>query len=108
VRGNNDGEWNLKATVEEFGEFYNNIAGLEFEDSNVAVYHGTEEEIADGLVESGKYDYVLRGHTHEKKLREVGDTVEVNPGGIPVPFAPEEFHVATLELPEGEIEFHEL
>ncbi|MFB6190700.1 MAG: metallophosphoesterase [Candidatus Nanohaloarchaea archaeon] len=108
VRGNNDGEWNLKSTVEEFGEFFNSIAELEFENSRVAVYHGTEEELADALVRSGKYDYVLRGHTHEKKLRETEETVEINPGGIPVPFAQEELHVATLELPEGEIEFHEL
>lgn len=108
VRGNNDGEWDLKKTVEEFGEFYNNIAELEFENSLVAVYHGTEEELVSALVESGKYDYVLRGHTHEKNLREEDETVEINPGGIAVPFAPGSFHVATLELPEGEIQFHEV
>lgn len=108
VRGNNDGEWNLKSTVERFGEFHNNVAELELKDSLVAVYHGTEEEIADALVESGRYDYVLRGHTHEKGLREVGETVEVNPGGIELPDQDERFHVATLELPSGELEFHEV
>ncbi|MFB6147660.1 MAG: metallophosphoesterase [Candidatus Nanohaloarchaea archaeon] len=108
VRGNNDGEWKLKSTVEEFGEFYNNVAELDIEGEKLAVYHGTEEEIADALVESGEYDYVLRGHTHEKKLRESGDTVEINPGGIELPGEDEEFHVATLELPEGKIEFHEV
>jgi len=106
VRGNNDGEWNLKQTVMEFGEFHNNIAELEFDGNNVAVYHGTEEEIVEALVSSGEYDYVLRGHTHEKKLREENGTIEINPGGIPVPFAEENFHVATLSLDSDEIEFH--
>lgn len=108
VRGNNDGEWNLKQTVEEFGEFYNNIAELELSGNAIAVYHGTEEEIVESLVESGNYDYVLRGHTHEKKLDEREGTIEINPGGISVPFAEEDFHVATLDLESGEIELHEV
>jgi len=108
VRGNNDGEWNLKQTVEEFGEFYNNVAELTIEDREVAVYHGTEEELAESLVESGKYDYVFRGHTHEKKLREVNETIELNPGGIKLPEQEEEFHVATVDLQEMEIEFHRI
>ncbi len=106
VRGNNDGEWNLKATVEEFGEFFNNVAELEFEGERIAIYHGTDEEIADSLLECGEYDYVFRGHTHTKKLRENGDTVEVNPGGIHVPWDEEALHVAVLDLETGEIEFH--
>lgn len=106
VRGNNDGEWNLKQTVEEFGEFYNNLAELEFEGKEIAVYHGTEEEIVDALVESGKYDYVFRGHTHEKNLREYEATIEINPGGIQFPDQKEVFHVAILNLDSGDIQFH--
>jgi len=106
VRGNNDGEWNLKEKVNDFGTFYNNIAELEMEGNKIAIYHGTEEEIADGLVESGNYDYVLRGHTHEKNLGEAEGTIEINPGGIAVPFAEEEFHVAILNIETGEIDFH--
>lgn len=104
VRGNNDGEWNLKQTVERFGHFYNNIAELEFEGLSFVVYHGTEEEIVEGLLERD-YDYVLRGHTHERKLEEYGDTVEVNPGGIRLPGQEEEFSVAVLDTETGDIEF---
>jgi putative phosphoesterase len=106
VRGNNDGEWDLKSVVEGFGEFYNNLAELEFDGRSFAVYHGTEEEIADSMVKSGEYDYVLRGHTHEKNLREHGRTIEINPGGIELPGQDEVFHVVILNLGSEDIEFH--
>ncbi|MFB6115108.1 MAG: metallophosphoesterase [Candidatus Nanohalobium sp.] len=127
VRGNNDGEWNLKETVEEFGNFYNNIAELEVEgeDSSekesfseqrsqendaalsICVYHGTEEEIVEGLVRKD-YDFVFRGHTHEKKISEHSGTVELNPGGIELPGQDEKFHVATLDTETREVEFHRI
>lgn len=107
VRGNNDGEWNLKKTVEEFGKFYNNIAELDFTGKSIAVYHGTEEEIVDGLIEEN-YDFIFRGHTHQKKLEKHGDATEVNPGGIKLPGQDEDFHFATVDLEEDEIEFHEV
>ncbi|MFB6181039.1 MAG: metallophosphoesterase [Candidatus Nanohalobium sp.] len=105
IRGNNDGEWNLKETVEEFGEFYNNIAELEFGGRKIAAYHGTEEEVVESLVDSEKYDYVLRGHTHERKLERKNDTVEINPGGIRLPGQKESFHIAVLDIESGEVEF---
>ncbi|QGA80299.1 metallophosphoesterase [Candidatus Nanohalobium constans] len=107
VRGNNDGEWSLKETVEQFGEFYNNIADLEFSGKKIAVYHGTEEEIVEGLVEKD-YDYVFRGHTHRKKVESHGDTTELNPGGIKLLGQEEEFNFAVVDLEEDEIGFHEI
>ncbi|MFB6099876.1 MAG: metallophosphoesterase [Candidatus Nanohalobium sp.] len=108
VRGNNDGEWGLKSKVETFGNFYNNIAELKFDGSEIAVYHGTEEEMVDAMVESGEYDYVFRGHTHEKKVREVDGTVEINPGGVRLPWQEERIHTVILDLESGEFEFHRL
>jgi putative phosphoesterase len=108
VRGNNDGEWSLKDTVEDFGEWLGNIGELEFSGIRFAVYHGTDEEIADSLTRSDKYDYVLRGHTHRKKVKEVGETVELNPGGVKLPFQKEGLHVITMDLETGEFEFHKL
>lgn len=108
VRGNNDGEWDLKSTVEEFGNFYNNVVELVFSGRSIAVYHGTEEEIVDGLVKCGEYDYVFRGHTHEKKVREIEGTVEINPGGVKLPFQEEKLHVVILDLESGEFDFHKI
>jgi len=107
VRGNNDGEWDLKPVVEDFGSFYNNIAEMEFGSVSIAVYHGTEESIVEGLIEKD-YDYVFRGHTHEKKVEEHSETIELNPGGIKLPGQEEVFHVATLNLENREIEFHRI
>lgn len=110
VRGNNDGEWKLKETVEDFGTWMGNVGELEFRDLEFAVYHGTDEEITAGLRESGKYDYVLRGHTHRKKVRESenGRTVELNPGGVKLPFQEEKLHVIVMDPDSGEFEFHRL
>ena len=108
VRGNNDGEWSLKETVEEFGEWMGNIGELNLKENEIAVYHGTDEEIADSLTSSGKYDYVFRGHTHRKKVKEVGETIEINPGGVKLPFQEEGLHVVVLDLETGEFEFHGL
>lgn len=105
VRGNNDGEWNLKETVEEFGNFYNNIAEIQIDGLSIAVYHGTEEEIVEGLIEKD-HDFVFRGHTHLKKISEHSGTVELNPGGIKLPDQDEEFHIATLDTETREIELH--
>lgn len=104
VRGNNDGEWNLKETVEEFGDFYNNVAELEFEGDEIAAYHGTEEQIVEALV-SMDYDYVLRGHTHKRKKKLHGETIEINPGGIELPGQDECFSVAIIDLEKGDIDF---
>ena len=104
VRGNNDGEWNLKETVEEFGEFYNNVAELELGGKNIAVYHGTEEQIVEALV-SMDYDYVLRGHTHKRKKKLHSDTIEINPGGIKIPGQDEDFSIAVINLETGDVDF---
>lgn len=104
VRGNNDGEWDLKSTIDTFGDFYNNIMELEIEGLEVAVYHGTEEEVVEGLIQKN-YDYVFRGHTHERKLEEHEDTVEVNPGGIELPGQEENFSVAILDTENEEVTF---
>lgn len=105
VRGNNDGEWNLKNVVEGFGEFHNNIMEMKVDGLKISAYHGTEEQIVEGLVEKD-YDYVFRGHTHERKLENHGDAVEVNPGGIALPEQEEGFSVAVLDTDEKEVEFH--
>jgi putative phosphoesterase len=97
VRGNNDGEWALANTVDDFGSYLGECGDLTLDGVDIAVYHGTSEQLREGLADSGTYDYVFHGHTHERTVATHGDTVRLNPGGLPIPGADDAFHVATLD-----------
>ncbi|WP_416838603.1 metallophosphoesterase [Haloferax sp. DFSO52] len=105
VRGNNDGEWKLREIVESFGTYHDDFAHLTLGGTDVAVYHGTEAGLVDALVESGSYDYVLRGHTHRRTFEQRNGTVHINPGGLPISGADELFHVAVIDLETGDVSF---
>jgi len=108
VRGNNDGEWALADAVAAFGTYCGEMAALELGGADVAVYHGTAEPIVDALIASGRYDYVCRGHTHERVIEERDGTVHVNPGGLPIEGADDRFHVATIDTESGRVEHHRI
>lgn len=106
VKGNNDGEWMLKERVEEIGVFLGEQGEIESNGKKIGVYHGTEESIVKSMIESERYDYILRGHTHEEGVNEYGKTVELNPGGISIPGSESDFHVAIVDLQKDEVKFH--
>jgi len=111
VRGNNDGEWALSKTVDEFGTYMGDCGRLTVDGVSIAVYHGTNKLLREALVDSGEYDYVLHGHTHERTLEARNGTVRVNPGGLPIPGSDDTFHVATLDTEQSGTEaitHHEL
>jgi putative phosphoesterase len=108
VRGNNDGEWSLSETIEEFGTYHGESAHLLLDGRDVAVYHGTSEQLVDALCACGEYDYVVRGHTHERTREDRDGTVHINPGGLPFPGADDEYHVAVLDTDSGDVTFHEV
>ena len=97
VRGNNDGEWALATVVREFGTYLGECGELTLGETSIAVYHGTNKLLREALAESGSYDYVFHGHTHERAIEDYGETVLVNPGGLPIEGADEEFSVAVLD-----------
>ncbi|WEL18169.1 ICC-like phosphoesterase [Halorhabdus sp. SVX81] len=108
VRGNNDGEWALADTVAEFGTYLGEMGELTFDGVDFAVYHGTSDAIVDALVESGSYDYVLHGHTHERVREERDGTVRLNPGGMPIPQAPASQAAVVVDTESGDIDAFEL
>jgi putative phosphoesterase len=108
VRGNNDGEWNLQTVVDSFGTYHGESAALSFDGTEIAVYHGTSEQVVDALVGCGDYDYVFRGHTHQRVDEEREGTVHVNPGGLPIPGADDTYHVATLDVASDDLTFYEV
>ncbi|MUV58197.1 metallophosphoesterase family protein [Halogeometricum sp. CBA1124] len=108
VRGNNDGEWALENVVDSFGTYHGECATFEFDGVAVAAYHGTSETLVDGLVDSESYDYVFRGHTHQRTYDEREGTVHVNPGGLPIPGADDTYHVALLDTEADDVAFYEV
>ncbi len=110
ARGNNDGEWALAQTVEEFGTYFGEMGALTLDGAAVAVYHGTSLELVDALVGCGDYDYVLHGHTHQRAHEADAGTVRINPGGIGISTDDESEPPAgvILDTDTGEVSFHDL
>lgn len=101
VRGNNEGEPALWRAAADLGTHHADAAALDLGGRAVALYHGTSAVLVDALVDSGDYDYVCHGHTHERAAEARGGTVRVNPGGLPIPGADDAFGVAWVELDAG-------
>src|SRR5215208_6465820 len=82
ILGNND----LK--VEELTNAFDKIGGqlkgefceMEQDDLIFAIYHGTNLRRKETLIQSGRYDVVVCGHTHKVQNKKVGKTLVVNPG----------------------------
>jgi putative phosphoesterase len=82
IFGNNDGDkYLLMQKFREIdAELHGNFMKVEADGLNIAVYHGTYAEITESLIESGRYDVVVTGHTHETVNKTVGETLVINPG----------------------------
>ncbi len=79
IFGNNDGERNmLKVSYEELCVL-EDFKELEVNGIKIAVIHGTTDALVDALRNSGKYDVVIRGHTHQMNVLN-GKTMVINPG----------------------------
>lgn len=57
----------------DFGEI--GAGGLSF-----ALYHGVNQNFLAGLVQSGKYDFVITGHTHSAVIQRETHCILLNPG----------------------------
>jgi putative phosphoesterase len=69
VLGNNDGEKGLllKAFLEIGGELKGELGEMHVDDIKIGIYHGTSAEIKRRLVESGRYNIIVCGHTHKRE-----------------------------------------
>jgi len=84
VWGNNEGERPyFLETARKFGvEIAGEAAELDVAGRKVALYHGTSPILLRALVESGLYDLVVYGHTHQAVMERCGRTLVVNPGEL--------------------------
>ncbi len=82
VLGNNDlDKQGLTSAFEKIGgELRGEICEIEEDNLLIGVYHGTDFRKRDALIQSGKYDVVVYGHTHKIDNKIVGNTMVINPG----------------------------
>lgn len=86
LRGNNEGEFKLALDALE-GEvtFYPSPAETWLGDRRTLLFHGfgslaLTRKVAHLLAETGDYEVVLYGHTHEVEVARVGSALVLNPG----------------------------
>lgn len=84
VLGNNDGSQYLLTktalTIVEHFTLFDIIGHVDLDDFKIAFTH--QEEVADGLTATRKYDLVCFGHSHEYKLEDRDGVIFLNPGEI--------------------------
>lgn len=93
VRGNNDGE--LLGIVNVFKEienavFFNEFGRVVIDSTEIGIYHGTNSELSDTLIQSQIFDLLILGHTHVRRIDKIGKTLVLNPGTLNKNFFPKE------------------
>lgn len=85
VLGNNEGDYRMlfKKNAElsnpvRFADV--SVMELSIEVKKIAVYHGHDSHILDGLILSDKYMAVFTGHTHVVRNKKESDVLVLNPG----------------------------
>jgi putative phosphoesterase len=104
VYGNNDGERaGLKKKCQELGfDEIQDTLTFEFAGKLFFVNHGTRSNIIEQAASEQIYDYILHGHTHEKRNEQRGRSRIINPGAL---FSAQEYSVAFLEPESGALEY---
>ena len=77
IYGNNDGERLLFQQLSN-SRIFTQPYILVLAGKKIVIMH--EHHVADALADSGHYDMVVYGHTHEPDIRKRGNTLIVNPG----------------------------
>ncbi len=79
VFGNNDGERVLlKKKYQE--RIYTQPYRFSLNNRRIVLMH--EPDVVDALADSGHFDLVIYGHTHEPVIRKAGNTLVINPGEV--------------------------
>lgn len=79
--GNNDGDPNTLAKFfDGIGKFHGYVADIQLHNKRIGITHGHLPHLKELLVENGKFDVVITGHTHQKVEDHKGSTLLINPG----------------------------
>jgi putative phosphoesterase len=110
----------ISTTNKEFIENMKESLTITLEGKRIGVFHGSLTDGLNGRVYPDteileedrnrykEYDYVILGHTHYRMVKYIGSTMIINPGSIGQPRDRNGFSFAILNIPNGEIIFHEI
>jgi uncharacterized protein len=85
VFGNNDGDHEL--LKKRFSEttnctIHDQFTTVTIEGYRIALLHGTETELLSTIIESGHFNAVIHGHSHNRSIEFKGKTLAINPGEL--------------------------
>jgi len=85
VFGNNDGDHEL--LKKRFSEttnctIHDRFATVEVEDYRIALLHGEQTELLNAIINSGYFNAVIHGHSHNKSTEKKDKTLAINPGEL--------------------------
>ena len=82
VFGNNDAERDLlRRNFNEIGvEIRGRFAEININGLKIALLHGEEMELLNSLLNTGSYDVVVYGHTHQSEIKRKNRVLAINPG----------------------------
>jgi len=85
VLGNNDGDHELlkkRFNETENCTVHDRFAAITVEGYRIALLHGDETELLCTLIDSGYFNAVIYGHSHNRSIEHRGKTLAVNPGEL--------------------------
>ena len=85
VFGNNDGDHEL--LKKRFSEttnctIHDRFTQVTIEGYRIALLHGHETELLSAIIDSGYFNAVIHGHTHNMSIERKGKTLAINPGEL--------------------------
>lgn len=85
VFGNNDGDHEL--LKKRFSEttnctIHDRFTQVTIESYRIALLHGHETELLNAIIDSGYFNAVIHGHSHNKGIEQKGKTLSINPGEL--------------------------
>ena len=82
VFGNNDAEKELlRRNFKNIGiEIRGRFAEIQADGLNIALLHGEEVVLLNSLINTGYYDVVIYGHTHQSEVQRKNGVIIINPG----------------------------
>ncbi len=84
AEGNVDRPTSIRDAIVEHGVemHYDAVHHVEAGPARIGLIHGDDAGRLEGMINSGAFDLVVHGHTHEFRDERVGQTRVVNPGAV--------------------------